>query len=135
MLSSLWWFASRKELFFTKWGPEEKAVLSVTDKMLSDASWLLVQVDVKTVNIPVRGRHEHREKNERGGSGRCSRFGEGFFLFDMEYRQCLIAVGRCPVVVLPHQVAVLEDCIQVVILSPPSLTVCSTMELRLKWLF
>lgn len=67
MLSS-WWFASRKELFFTKWGPEEKAVLSVTDKMLSDASWLLVQVDVKTVNIPVRGRHEHREKNERRGS-------------------------------------------------------------------
>lgn len=51
---SLWWFALREELFFTKWGPEEKAVLSVTDKMLSDASWLLVQVDVKTVNIPVR---------------------------------------------------------------------------------
>lgn len=51
---SLWWFASRKELFSTKWGPEKKAVLSVTDKMLSDASCLLVQVDVKTVNIPVR---------------------------------------------------------------------------------
>lgn len=64
----LWWFALRKEMFFTKWGPEEKAVLSVTDKMLSDASWLLVQVDVKTVIIPVRWRHEHRRKNERGGS-------------------------------------------------------------------
>lgn len=55
-------------MFFTKWGPEEKAVLSDTDKMLSDASWLLVQVDVKTVNIPVKWRHEHRGKNERGGS-------------------------------------------------------------------
>lgn len=65
---SLWWFASHKELFFTTWGPEEKAVLSVTDKMLSDASWFLVQVDVKTVNIPVRWRCESREKNERGGS-------------------------------------------------------------------
>lgn len=76
---SLWWFASRKELFSTKWGPEKKAVLSVTDKMLSDASCLLVQVDVKTVNIPVRWGHEHREKNERGGSEGLPGLEQAFF--------------------------------------------------------
>lgn len=54
-------------------------MLSVTDEMLSDAFWLLMQVDVKTVNIPAGGRCEHREKHERGGWERSSRFGAGLF--------------------------------------------------------
>lgn len=33
-------------------------MLSVTDQMLSDASWLLVQMDVKTVNMNERGGRE-----------------------------------------------------------------------------
>lgn len=45
-------------------------MLSVTDNMLSDASWLLMQVRVKTVNIPARGRRKHRKEQEvRVGEG------------------------------------------------------------------
>lgn len=47
---------------------------------------------------------------------RSLRFGEGFFFFDIEYRQCLIAkilteaVGRCPVVGLPVAGGLHPDC-------------------------
>lgn len=101
----MWHFGSRC-------GPEEKAVLSVTDQMLSDASWLLVQMDVKTVNM-----------NERGGREGPPGLEQAFFLWHgiqaaPDSKILTEAVGRCPVVVLP--VAVLEDYIQVVIPLPPS---------------
>lgn len=64
----------------------------LTDEMLSDASWLLMQVDVATVNIPAEGRCEHRGKNERGGGGKVlqvwSRHG---FFSNMKCRQHLLA--------------------------------------------
>ena len=117
-------------------------MLSVTDEMLPDASWLLMQGDVKTVNIPAGGRCEHREKNERGRGAKVLQVWSKLVFLNMKYRQCLLAkilteaVGRCPqqpVKVLP--VVVLEHWIQVVRVSPPSLSACSTVELRLQSLF
>lgn len=51
-------------LRFTKHGPDEKDVLSVSDETLSDASWPLMQVDVRTVNIPGEESAEKRMKGK-----------------------------------------------------------------------
>lgn len=89
-------------------------MLSVTDEMLSDASWLLMQVDDKTINIPAGGTRQHRGKNE--GRGEVLQVWSRLVFFNVKYGQCLLAkilteaVGRCPehpIVVLP--IVVLEN--------------------------
>lgn len=62
-----------RELCFTKQGPDEKDVLSVSDEMLSDASRPLMQVDVRTVNIPGEESTEKRMKG-KGDEGRAGLF-------------------------------------------------------------
>lgn len=51
-------------LCFIKQGPDEKDVLSVSDETPSDASWPLMQVDVRTVNIPGEESAEKRMKGK-----------------------------------------------------------------------